>query len=147
MKRMKKLMHIVKFDEIRLQRKHQRDLGLSVPENYFENSKKEIINLTTQNNRKRAGKLIRLKVIWFAAASVVLLLSIGFLTKYYFNSQTSIFQIVSDTLKPETKEFLTFDVSNESQYETLISSLFIEDEGIDAFLDEAFMDDVIQYLE
>ena len=82
MKRMKKLMHIVKFDEIRLQRKHQRDLGLSVPENYFENSKKEIINLTTQNNRKRAGKLIRLKVIWFAAASVVLLLSIGFLTKY-----------------------------------------------------------------
>jgi len=140
---MKKNKSILNLDNARLEKKHKEDLGLSVPASYFENSKEELLKLALSKDKQPKSKLLTMNFIWIAAASVIIVLSVGFLSKYYFNSQMSIPKIVSDTLNPVKQELLTLKSTN-IENEILVSSLFIADEEIDSYLDEVFIDGAIE---
>jgi hypothetical protein len=91
-------------------KRHQKDLGLDIPENYFASSKKSILEKTI--NQKR-GKVISLskKIYAWSAAAVVLLL----FTLAIYNPTSSGDNIEEDVL---------------------IASLFTEESNIDVFLEE-----------
>jgi hypothetical protein len=140
---MKKNNDILNLNTKHMQNKHQKDLGLSLPDDYFKTSKAELLKLAAQEVKEPKSKLIKINFVWAAAASVVILLSIGFLTKYYSDSKLSIPQMVSDTLNPVKQELLTLESLN-NENETLVSSLFIDDDEIDAYLDDAFINDALK---
>jgi hypothetical protein len=91
-------------------KRHQKDLGLDIPENYFASSTKSILEKTI--NQKR-GKVISLskKIYAWSAAAVVLLL----FTLAIYNPTSSGDNIEEDVL---------------------IASLFTEESNIDVFLEE-----------
>jgi hypothetical protein len=91
-------------------KRHQKDLGLDIPENYFASSTKSILEKTI--NQKR-GKVISLskKIYAWSAAAVVLLL----FTLAIYNPTSSGDNIEEDVL---------------------IASLFTEESNMDVFLEE-----------
>jgi hypothetical protein len=56
----------------KLKRKHSEELGLNVPENYFSNSKNEILSKVLTKKQPKLISIYRKRNLWIAAASVVL---------------------------------------------------------------------------
>lgn len=57
----------------KLKRKHSEELGLNVPENYFSNSKNEILSKVLTKKQPKLIFIYRKRNLWIAAASIVLI--------------------------------------------------------------------------
>ncbi len=111
---------------------HSKELGLEVPENYFEISKQEILNkIGTEKEPKT--KLISLqnkKVLFSIAASIALLFTI------------TIFQMKEGLFKSQEKKVRKIALLEENN--DLINSLFVEDSDdfVEDYLNTKVLEDL-----
>lgn len=129
------------FDE-KMLKKHAENLGLDVPENYFSKSKSEIVALTLD---KKKSKLIQLRksVIWIAAAGIALLFAVTiFKPNATLNSDT-ISTIASDTVEKINNFYLENDKLFSEEDAVLLTSLYVDENQINAYVDNNFIDEII----
>lgn len=143
-------MNQMKDDE--LNKIHSDTLGLSIPENYFANSKKEILNKIQADNEPKVIPFYQKRTTWFAAAAVTLLLGLSIFRSYNSQNKEIISNQITDsivqveavnpaTVSPNNPNTMpNYDLANEN--DILISSLFVDDKEIDEYITNSILDDI-----
>ncbi|MDO5969370.1 hypothetical protein Q4Q35_06090 [Flavivirga aquimarina] len=130
---------------------HSKELGFGVPENYFSKSKQEILSkVSGKKKQEKPSFFLKKSFVWYAAASIILLITITLVKPDRGLPIDDIQTIVLDTIKQLDVE--TFDNETDvlSETDILITSLFVEENNIDEFIDnyvleEALVDEALQY--
>lgn len=123
--------------------KHRIDLGLGVPENYFSESRNNILSLTSE--KKGNDRLIRLRkaVIWTVAAGIALILTLTVFNPETAEKAAGIGTKISDTLE----QIRTNPSGIERQFteydRVLIASLFLDETEIDGYAADHFLQEII----
>ncbi len=124
-----------KIHQDNISRLHKDKLGMDVPEGFFKKSKEDILNAVTKDEQPKQ------KVFWlrpmFAypiAAALVLAIAITF---WIQNNDIDINDKITNT---EDMELLN---SVLSQDDFLVSSLLIEDDDLDKFMDEFILNEIV----
>ena len=128
--------------EEKLQKMHNEDLGLGMPEDYFSKSKSEILAKVGIEDKSRVLPLYRNKIFWAAAAAIAVLVV---LTVFRTNTVPPIDKIpaiVSDTIEQLNKGLADEDFY-QSENDILISSLFVEDSELDEFVDNYMLGEAL----
>lgn len=126
---------------------HKQDLGFDLPEDYFSKSKKEILSKVSAKKETKIISLFKQKMVWFAAAGIALIFALTVYKQQVIPSIKNIPEIVSDTLNKSENMDLAFQYFYEE--DVLIASLFVKDENVGTFVNNAFINDVIadEYLD
>lgn len=103
--------------DMNAEKRHQKDLGLTVPEGYFSQSKADILAMTTGQS-KEVIPLYKRKITWISMAAAIALL----LTLAVYNPFTKTDDVESDVL---------------------IASLFTEEESVDDFVNDFVNDELL----
>ena len=112
---------------------HKELLGMDVPEGYFSKSKEEILKAVSAPEKKNSRIIILNPIIKYAiAASVVILLGLTLFIKLQTKSIAPSINVNDNT---------EMVIMQEDQ--TLINSLFVDNEEIDAFLDDYVMNEIM----
>lgn len=127
-----------------MRKRHSKKLGLNIPENYFSKSKQEILSKVLDKNKKEKPVFtLKKSLVWYAAASILLLITIT-LIKPNSNLQIDeIHTVVSDTIKHLENEKLAKETITPVENDILITSLFIEENKIDDFIDNYVLDEAL----
>lgn len=124
---------------------HNKELGFSVPEDYFAKSKDDILSkISDKKGNEKYTPFYKKPIIWYAAASIILLIAITLIKSnrdfQIDNNQT----IVLDTIKNLDKDkFVDSHIEETAEDDVLITSLFIEDNEIDEFIDNYVFDEAL----
>lgn len=112
-------------------KRHKEKLGLDIPEGFFNTSKDSILNAVSENKKQT---LFTLKPIisYAVAASIILLLGLV----YWLQNNGS--QLNSD--KNNTEEISSLFLNSE---DFLVSSLLIDDNNMDNFMDDFIVNNII----
>lgn len=103
--------------DMNAQKRHQKDLGLDIPKDYFASSRKSILEQTVHQKR---GKVVLFKnkiYAWSSVAVIALLFTLAI-----YNSTNNI-----DTIEDDV----------------LIASLFTDEDNIDTFVDDFVNDELL----
>lgn len=116
---------------------HSKELGLGIPENYFSKSKHEILSkVSDKKEKEKQAFFLKKPFIWYAAASIVVLITVTLIKPNRGLQIETIQTVVLDTVKPLGVEKNTEEaITTLSENDILISSLFIEENNIDEFID------------
>lgn len=143
-------MNQIKEDE--LNKIHSDALGLKIPENYFSNSKNEILNKVLAEKETKVIPFYKKRTSWLAAASVTLLLGLSIFRTYNSQNQESITNQLTDSIvQMDAKNPATTIPNNNNaipnysltkENDILVSSLFVEDKEIDEYITNYILDDI-----
>lgn len=112
---------------------HRDLLGMDVPKGYFSNSKEEILKAVSKPEKKTTRVFVLKPILKYSiAATVVIILGLTF----FFRLQTKPIVPYTNTLDNTRSVILEEDP-------TLINSLFINNEEMDAFLDSYVMNEIM----
>lgn len=127
--------------EKNIDQSHKNDLGFELPEDYFLKSKNEILSKVSKKETKIIS-FYKSKMIWFAAAGISLILALTVYKQQVNTSIINIPNIVSDTLNTNKM----FDLATDYIFEddVLIASLFVSDVNLKNFLNNAFVEGVVE---
>lgn len=127
--------HFLKEDSIKdsLAQEHKDYLGLDVPDNYFSQSKQDIlkhVSMTNQNKRTVFG----LKPIYAypLAASIILLLGVFIW----------MMQVDTEMVNPQAMDVAEVDFTNLNDADVLITSLMVDDSDINIYMDQLIIEKV-----
>ena len=129
------------FDK-KMHGKHAKNLGLEVPENYFSKSKSEIVALTL-NKKKSKFIQLRKNVFWIAAAGIALLFALTIFKPNATLNPDKISTIASDTVEKINNFYLENDKLFSEEDAVLLTSLYVDENQIDAYVDSNFIDEII----
>ncbi|WP_303316787.1 hypothetical protein Q4Q34_08255 [Flavivirga abyssicola] len=140
----KKQVNHQKLLDKNMQKLHTEELGLSIPENYFSQSKQDILDkISDKTEHKKPVFFLKKPFVWYAAASVILLIAITIVKSnnslHIDNSQT----IVLDTIKQLDKTKFESDSNPFAEDDILVTSLFIEENDIDEFIDNYVLEEAL----
>lgn len=123
--------------------KHQNDLGLKVPNDYFKKSKARILDEIIEEKSVAYIPIRRNKYTWMAvAATIAVIFSVTIFNKSIFKTDTN--KIVSDTLNSiKNIELNEENLVLLNSDDITITSLFVEDSKIDEYLDTQMLEDLI----
>lgn len=96
--------------DMNTEKKHKSDLGLDIPEGYFSNSKKSILEKTVLEKRGKVVSLYKKISVWSAVAVVALLFTLAV--------------------------YNPLEVNNEEENDILIASLLTEEADVDKLLED-----------
>jgi hypothetical protein len=117
-----------------MHKKHTDELGLNVPEDYFYQSKKEILEKIPASKNGKLVLLTRNKAIWLAAASLAFVLVLNLFKTNVKSDFDKIPAVVLDTIEKLKDNNLVNEFFETEEKDILISSLFIEDAELDEFI-------------
>ncbi|NMH88847.1 hypothetical protein [Flavivirga algicola] len=125
---------------------HTETLGLDVPENYFSRSKANILTkVSDEAKQEKPVFFLKRRFAWYAAASVILLLAITF-TKSNGNLQLDENHPVAlDTIKELDGNKFAPSIIEPIENDILITSLFIEEDEVDEFIDNYVLEEALTY--
>ncbi|TVZ56260.1 hypothetical protein OD91_1542 [Lutibacter sp. Hel_I_33_5] len=103
--------------DVNTEKRHNTDLGLKIPEDYFSKSKQSILNKIADEEKGKVVPLYRNLYVWSAAAVIALLFTV-----FVFNP---------------------FESQNEFENDILIASLVTEDANVDQLLEEFVNDELL----
>lgn len=115
-------------------KKHTDELGLNVPEDYFSQSKTELLAKIAASKKGKLVLLTRNKAIWLAAASLAFILVLNLYKSDVHSAIDEIPAVVSDTIEILKDNNLVNEFFESEEKDILISSLFIEDTELDEFI-------------
>lgn len=115
-------------------KKHVDELGLNIPEDYFSESKNELLAKITASKKKTLVPFTRNKVVWLAAASLAFILVLNLFKSTVNSDIDEIPAVVSDTIEILKDNNLVNEFFESEEKDILISSLFIEDTELDEFI-------------
>jgi hypothetical protein len=127
-----------------MSKKHADELGLNVPEDYFSQSKNELLAKITAPKKKILVPFTRNKVIWLAAASLAFILVLNLYKSNVHSAIDEIPTVVSDTIEQLKDNGLVNDFLESEEKDILISSLFIEDTELDEFIADYVIESVLE---
>ncbi|GAA3644067.1 hypothetical protein [Flavivirga jejuensis] len=123
---------------------HSNELGLGIPENYFSKSKQEILSkVLDKKEKEKPIFFLRKSFVWYAAASIILLIAITLIKPNRGLQINDIQTIVLDTIKQLDPEKITDKTNVLSESDILITSLFIEENNIDEFIDNYVLEEAL----
>ena len=127
----------------KLRENHQKDLGFTIPEDYFEESKTSIL-ASIHTPKKGYLEFWNKKNVWYAAAAILIVfLTVNILQPSLFSAKKEISTVVSDTLKGlknETNlEFYKLNATNDIS----IASLFVEEEDVNDLVDTYMIESLL----
>lgn len=115
-------------------RHHKEMLGMDVPKNYFEASRARILDNTSLPKKENAGAFYFRPAFRYAiAAAVVLLIGLGITLKFMSDSNVN----------TATQDIETFEFMSMSDEDILISSILVDNEGLELFLDQYLLEGVM----
>ncbi len=127
-----------------MHKKHADELGLNVPEDYFSQSKNELLTKITAPKKWILVPFTRNKVIWLAAASLAFILVLNLYTSNVNSGIDVIPAVVSDTIEQLKGSGLVYEFLESEEKDILISSLFIEDTELDEFIADYMIEGVLE---
>ncbi|GEL10306.1 hypothetical protein SAMN05192550_0662 [Flavobacterium glycines] len=140
-------MNQIKEDE--LNKIHSDTLGLTIPENYFSNSKNEILNKVLAEKETKVIPFYKKRTSWLAAASVTLLLGLSIFRTYNSQNQENITNQLTDSIVQIDNTTTTNNANNTTQGHNLVpendiivSSLFVEEKEIDEYITNRLLEDM-----
>ncbi|MFC2109836.1 hypothetical protein ACFLSU_04600 [Bacteroidota bacterium] len=111
---------------------HEKELGYTVPEGYFEKSKAEILNKVKTDTKVRRLNFSKNKIIiWSTTVAAITLLSLPFMKLDMEN-------LTSDSIVNNSKILLPVTISEHQAEDLLLASLFTKEKDMDAIV-EAYM--------
>lgn len=143
-KRDHKIKELQVLKDKNLETKHNEELGLSVPKDYFKTSKNRILE-EIESQKEVSNKPTKKRFIWLSiAASITVLFTLTIFNKTIFNTFENS-NIALDTLKQLKEDQLTEEnlVLLNSEDITL-TSLFVEDSELDDFIDSQVLEEIIE---
>ncbi len=138
-----------KLQDKNMQKLHVETLGLDIPKNYFSKSRQDILSkVSGKVEHKKSVFFLKKPLAWYAAASVMLLMTLTFIKSNNSLQMDDIHTIVSDTINSLDENKFENQIAEFTENDILITSLFIEENKIDEFidnyvLDEALIDDAL----
>lgn len=146
------------LNDEKLTRIHKEDLGLTIPEDYFSQSKNEILNKVVNKKQPRLILFYNKKVMWTMAAAIALFFGLKIYNEYSYSKINQIPMAVSDTIdrletgnsplmlsdtNPELKEdHLNTKNIMIKESDVLVKSLFVEDSEIDEYVVNYMLEDI-----
>jgi len=142
-------MKTKKLDSLdkKIQKVHTEHLGFQIPENYFSESKE---NILAQISTKKRGKLVlfsRKNSIWFTSAAAVLIFSIMVFKPNEFPATEPVITFVTDSIDGLKNEGLANNEAAISEDDILLTSLFVDDNQINEFVDTNFIEDIVDHMQ
>lgn len=124
-----------KIHQDNISRHHKDKLGMDVPDGFFKKSKEDILNAVTKEEQpKQKVYWLRPMIAYPVAATLVLAFAITF---WLQNNTSDVNNQITNT---EEIELLN---SVLSQDDFLVSSLFVEDDDMDKFMDDFILNEII----
>lgn len=120
---------------------HSEKLGFQVPEDYFSKSKMEILEKVSNQKEKSFNIFSRKRIVWFAAATIAIIVALTVFKPNAYPSIDKIPAIVSDTIDNLKNDGLANNELEEN--DILITSLFIADNEIDEFVDDYVLEELV----
>ncbi|RVT80037.1 hypothetical protein EOD40_02690 [Flavobacterium sufflavum] len=145
---------INQMNDDELNKIHSDSLGLNVPENYFLESKNDILNKVLARKEPKTIPFYRRKATWFAAATLTLLLGLAICNKYNSQDQQSIANSITDSIAQidnengataVPKNNYNNPIPNNSltaENDILVSSLFVEEKEVDEYITNYILEDI-----
>ena len=137
---------------------HKEDLGLKIPEDYFSQSKNEILRKVLNKKQSKLILLYRKRVIWTMAAAIALFFGLKIYNQYSYSKMNQIPIVVSDTIYQletgnsplvlsDTNPGLKDDNLNTKnimlkENDVLVKSLFVKDAEIDEYVVNYMLEDI-----
>lgn len=132
------------FDK-KIREKHREELGYSLPKDYFKNSKIEILESINSGKRGRLILFSKRNVGWtMVAAGLALLVTLNVFRTGGVTGIEEIETILSDSLNQQKNSHLAMEEEASAEDDILVSSLFVEDDDIDDFIDSYVLDEMVQ---
>jgi|GEM_PF-3005936 len=156
----------VRFNDEKQSKIHREDLGLVVPEDYFAQSKNQILMKTVNDKSFTIDWFLNKKIIWKVAASMVIALGIGTYFQYSPNTiqeattsslveikssnkmNQSLVELDSNQAEEKLESIATPDLNKKNEPKTLNLHHVVQDEN-DILVKSLFVEEaeVDQYLE
>lgn len=137
---------------------HKEDLGLKIPEDYFSQSKNEILSKVLNKKQPKLILHYRKRVLWTIAAAITLFFGLRIYNQYSYSKINQIPMAVSDTIHQletgnyplvlsDTNPELKDDNLNSknilhNEKDILVKSLFVEDDEIDEYVVNYMLEDI-----
>ena len=127
---------------------HTEELGFTVPDDYFETSKNEILKKISTKKEPKLKLFNTKKVVWLAAASIALLIAFTVFKPNSFTIIDKIPTIVSDSLN-KINDHNIIDDYFASEDNIILTSLFIDEANIDSYVANYIVEDILidEYLD
>ncbi|AUP79628.1 hypothetical protein [Flavivirga eckloniae] len=123
---------------------HKEELGLNVPEDYFSKSKQDILDKISEETKpKKSVFFLNKSFIWYAAASIIVLIAITIIKPNNSLPIDDSQSIVSDTIKLLEQTKFEKDIAEFTENDILITSLFVEENDIDEFIDNYVLEEAL----
>jgi hypothetical protein len=146
------------LNDEKLTKIHKEDLGLKIPEDYFSQSKNEILKKVLNIKQPKLILFYNKRVMWAMAASMALFFGLKIYNHYSYSKMNQIPMAVSNTIdqletgnpslvlsdtNPELKED-NLNAKNIilKESDVLVKSLFVEDTEIDEYVVNYMLEDI-----
>ncbi len=124
-------------------KKHNTELGLKTPKNYFSASKNSILEQVSTKDSNKSTIFNKNRNLWLIAASISILISILFF-KTKLNTKINQNQtVIVDTIQKLKKEKIINNIVTKPD-NILIASLFIDDNKVDDYIDNSLINEIIK---
>ena len=121
---------------------HTEELGLGMPEDYFEKSKIDILDKVYHEKKSKVIPLFRNKVMWFAAAGIALIVAMSVFKPSTPSTVNEIHSVIADTVV----QMRNLDLINSEFFvedDMLVASLFVDDADIDSYIDNYIIEETV----
>ena len=127
---------------------HTKELGFTIPEDYFKTSKNEILNKISTEKESKLNFFNKRRVVWLAAASIALLITFTLFKPNTFTIIKNVPTIVSDSLH-KIQDGNLIDQYFTSEENVILTSLFIDEAHIDSYVASYIAEDILidEYLD
>lgn len=162
----------IRFNDEKQSKIHREDLGLVVPEEYFAQSKNQILIKTVNDKSFTIDWFLNKKTIWKVAASMIIALGVSIYFKYSSGTITeaSIRPLVEIKSSNKTNQSIVESESNQynrkiessthnvnkeiiqeksepntidqKEDDVLVKSLFVEEAEVDQYLEKSILEDI-----
>jgi len=126
----------------KMDKMHTEELGLGMPEDYFEKSKIDILDKVFHEKKSKVIPLFRNKVMWFAAAGIALIVALSVFKPVSMSTINKIPSVITDTVG----QIRNLDLNNGGFFvedDILVASLFVDDSEIDDFVDNYIIEEIV----
>ena len=130
-----------------IDKKHHQELGYQVPETYFNTSKEYLMSAVTKQQPSKLIQFTKNKFVWYAAASIALLITILLFNQPNAPQVLQPPAIVLDTLNLDEKPQFASSIFIEE--DVLLASLFQKESEVDGFISKTYVEHILadEYLD
>lgn len=126
----------------RLDEVHSKDLGLHIPEGYFDQSQNKILDQIHPEKKSKIVQLFKNSNFWYAAAGIALVVALSVFKPNVLPNFDGIPGGVYDSVE-QLDNYSGINANPDYQEDWLITSLFVDESQVDAYVDQYIIEESI----